>query len=77
MRPIVLDTLGLLNVTNTHHVSPLPTVLTLQDTRVHISTIYHSDETSHIETSIDDSFDLGTVLSILDVNPDDDYVRFW
>ena len=77
MRPIALDILGPLNVTNTRHVSPLPTVLTLQDTQVHISTTYHSDETPYIETSIDNSFGLGTVLSVLDVDPDDGYVRFW
>jgi len=77
VRPIALDTLGPLDVTNTCCMSPLPTVLTLQDIWVHISTTYCSNKTSHIETSIDDSFGLGTILSIPDVNPDDGHVRFW
>jgi len=77
MRPITLDTLGPLNVTNTHCMFPLPTVLTLQNTRVHISTTYYSDETPYVEVPIYDSFGLGTVLSVPYVNPYDGHIQFW
>ena len=76
MRPIVLDTLGPLDVTNTHCMSPLPIVLTLWDIWVHISTMYYSDETPHVEMLIDDSFGLRTILSIPDIDLDDGHVRF-
>jgi len=74
---IALDTLGPLNTTNICYVSPLPIVLTLQNIQVHISITYYNDETFHIEVSIDDSFGLGTILSVPDVNLDDGHVRFW
>ena len=76
MRPIALDTFGPLNVANTCCVTPLPTVLTLWDTWVHIGTIYCSNETSNIKSSVDNSFSLGTILSIPYINPDDNYIRF-
>jgi len=77
MRPITLDTLGPLDATNTCYVSLLPTVLILWDTQVHISTIYCSNEISHVEMLIDDSFGSRTILSIPDIDPDDGHVRFW
>ena len=73
MRPITLDTLGPLNMTNTCYVSPLPTVW---NTQVHISTAYHSNETLHIEMLINDSFGLETILSVPDVDLDDSHIRF-
>jgi len=76
MRPIALNTLGLLDATNICCVSPLPIVLILWDTQVHISTMYYSNEIPHVETLIDDSFSSRTVLSIPDIDPDDDHVRF-
>ena len=76
VRPITLDILGLLDVTNTYCVSPLPTVFMLQNTQIHISTMYHSNKTSHIETLIDDSFGLETILSVPDVDLDNGHIRF-
>jgi len=76
MRLIVLDTLGLLDVTNVCYLSSLSTVLTLQNTQVHISITYYSNETPHVETSIDDSFGLGTILSVLDIDSDDGHIIF-
>jgi len=76
MGPIKLDTLGPLDATNICYVFPLPTVLTLWDTWVYISTIYHSDETPHVEPSVNDSFGLRTILSVSNVDLDG-HVRFW
>jgi len=76
MRPIALDTLGPLNVTNACCMFPLPTVLTLWNTWVHISTMYYGDETPYIEASIDDSFGLGTILSVPYVDLYDGHIRF-
>ena len=73
---IALDTFGLLNVANTRCVTPLPTVLTLQDTWVHIGTIYCNNETSNIKLSVDNSFGLETILSVPYINPDDSYIQF-
>ena len=76
MRTIALDTFGTLDMTNTHYVSPFPTVFTLRNTWVHICTIYCSDETSYIETLVNDQFGFGTILCVPDINPNDGYVWF-
>ena len=70
VRPIVLDTLGPLNATNTCCVTPLPTVLALWNTWVHVSIMYDSNETPNVELSIDNSFGLRTILGVPCINPD-------
>ena len=57
--------------------SPLLTVLILRNTQVHISTTYHGNETPYIKALINDSFALGTILSIPYIDPYDGYNRFW
>jgi len=47
--------------------SPLPTVLALQDTWVHIGTFNGSDEMSNVEVTIDDVLCQRTALGIPDV----------
>ena len=74
VRPIVLDIFGPLNVTNTCCVTSLSTVLVLQNTQIHIGTIYHSNETSNVKSLIDNSFSFETILSVLYINPDDSHI---
>jgi len=54
--------------------TPLPTVLTLRNTRVQIGPIYHGDITSNVETSVDNFLGIGPVLHVPDINPYDSYV---
>jgi len=76
IRSIALDTLGPLDMTNTYCIFPLPTVLTLWDTWVHISTTYHGNETPYIKVMIYDSFGLGTILSVPYVDLYDGHIQF-
>ena len=50
---IALGTPGDMRVTTKCRMSPLPTVLTLQNTWVHIGTFDGSDESSNVEATID------------------------
>ena len=50
---IALGTPGDMRVTAKCQMSPLPTVLTLQDTQVHVGTFDSSDESSNVEVMID------------------------
>jgi len=74
MKTIALDTFGTLNTTNFHSVSPFPVVFILQNTWVYICTIYHSNETSHIEVLVDDRFGFGTILSVPNINPNNGHI---
>ena len=53
-----------------------PTVLTLQNFRVHVHTTDSSNESSDIEILVDDCLGLCTILQIPDVDPNDSHVRF-
>ena len=53
---------------------PLPAVLTLQDTRVHVSTADGSDITTNVETSVDKSFSSCTALRVPYIYPDNYHV---
>jgi len=48
---------------------PLPTVLTLRNTRVHISSSDYSDMAFYIETPINKALCFHTILRIPNVNP--------
>jgi len=39
--------------------------------------MYHSNKALHVEVLIDNSFGRRTILSVLDVDLDDDHIRFW
>jgi len=51
---VTLKTLGPLDMTYPGHVTPLPTILALWYTWVHVGSSYSSDEASDIEASVDD-----------------------
>ena len=74
---IALGTPGDIRMATKCWMFPLPTVLALQDTWVHISTFDGSDETSNVEATIDDVLRWRTTLGILDVYLDHCHVWFW
>jgi len=55
---------------------PFPAIFALQNSQVHICSLYSGNKASYIEASVDNRFSFGTALSISDVNPDDSYVQF-
>ena len=57
-------------------VAPLPTVLALRDTWVHVGTSNGSDVASNIEASVDDVLSYRTALGIPDVHPNHHLVGF-
>ena len=67
VRSIALDTLGSLNIAGHSCVSPLPAILALRDTRIHIGTPNGSNILSNIETSVDETFSLTSTLDVPDV----------
>jgi len=74
MGPIALDVFGPLDITNTSCVFPFPAIFALQDTWIHICSAYSSNEASNIEVSVDNYLSFGTILYVLDINPDYSHV---
>ena len=70
MGSIALGAPGDMRATAKCQVTPLPTVLTLQDTWVHVGTFDGSDESSNVESTIDNVLCQRTTLGIPDVHPD-------
>jgi len=71
---IALCTPGDMRATAECRMTPLPTVLTLRDTWVHVGTFDGSDESSYVETTIDNVLRRRTTLGIPDVHPDHHHV---
>jgi len=55
---------------------PLPTILTLRNTRIYVGAPYHCSDTSYIEAPVNNFLSIATVLGIPYVNPDNSHVRF-
>ena len=77
MSSIVLGTPRNIRMATECRMSPLPTILALQDIWVHIGTFNGSDKMSYVEATIDDVLHQRTTLGILDVQPDHYHVWFW
>ena len=73
---IALGTPGDMRATAKCRISPLPTVLTLWDTRVHVGTFDGSNELSNVEATIDNVLCWRTTLGIPGVHPDHHHVWF-
>ena len=71
---IAFCTPGDMRTTTECRMSPLPTVLTLWDTWVHVGTFDSSDESSYVEATIDNVLRRKTTLGISDVHPDHRHV---
>jgi len=56
--------------------APLPAVLALWDTWVHVCAMNGCDILSSIEASIDEHFGIAATLSIPYIYPDNSHVRF-
>jgi len=56
--------------------TPLPTILTLRNTRVHIDSSNSSDIMTYIETSVNNTFSFCTILKIPNIDLNNSHVRF-
>ena len=56
--------------------APLPAVVTLRDSRVHVGGPNSSDVPAKVERIIYQQLCFGSILRIPNVKPDDSYVRF-
>ena len=69
VRAIALDTLGALDIAGHSCMFPLPAILALRDARVHVGSLNSHNKPPYIETPINKTLSLTSVLNILDVNP--------
>ena len=76
MRAIAFYTFGSLDMAYPCQMTPLPTILALRDTRIHVGTSHCCNDTSYIETSVNNFLSIVTVSSIPYVNPDNSHVQF-
>ena len=76
IRSIIPYILSSLNVANTCHMPPLPTVFALWYIWIYIHTTYCCNITSNIESTIDNSFSVLTWLGVPDIDPYNGHVRF-
>ena len=74
VRSITFDTLWSLNSTRYGGMSLFPTIFTLENTRVHVSSSNGSNILSHIKALINKAFGLTPTLNIPDVNPNDQHI---
>jgi len=56
--------------------SLFPTVFTLRNTWVHVSTMNCSDVASNVEVSIDETFGFETTLNVSNIEPYNGYIQF-
>ena len=75
VRSVTLYAFWALNSARESQMTPLPTVFTLRNTRVHISHSNHHNIPSNIETSINKAFSLGSTLCIPNVDPHNGHIR--
>ena len=75
MEAIAFQASSSLKMTWEGSVIPLPAVLVLWDTRVHIYPSDSSNEATDIEAVIYEFFGCWSVLWILDVDPDNSHIR--
>ena len=64
VRPIAFNAFSLLDMTYPGHMTPFLAILALQDSWVHICSLYYSNKASYIEVSVDDHFHIGTILCV-------------
>ena len=56
--------------------SPLPAILALENSRIHICILDSYNIAPNVERPVDKIFSIKHTLSILYINPDDSYIRF-
>ena len=72
---IALDTFSSLNATRKGGVSPLPAILALGNSRIHIRTSNSGNVIAHIEAPVNEKFSIFSTLNIPDVDPNNGHVR--
>ena len=77
VRATTFDTSHTLNSAHICSVTPLPTILTLWNSQIHIGTTNASDVLTNVETSADKFLGLCTTLGIPNVDHLDQHIRFW
>ena len=77
VRTTTFDTSHILNSACTCSVTPLPTILILWNSWIHIGTTNTSNVPTNIETSVDKSLGLCTTLGIPNINSNNQYIQFW
>ena len=75
VKAIALDTLRALNIVGHSCMSPLPAILTLRDTRVHVGFSNSSNKLPYIKTPINKIFGLAPTLNIPNVDPNNQHIR--
>ena len=76
MRAVVFYAFGSLDMAYLCQMTPLPTILILRDTRIHVGVPYHRNDTFYIEISVNDFLSIVTILGIPYINPDNSHVQF-
>ena len=76
VRAITPHTLRSLYMTDSCCMIPLPAILALQYTWVHICTLNCCDKTTDVEPLVNDFLSIGSILCIPNVNPYDGHVGF-
>jgi len=71
VRAIALDTFRSLDTTGQSHMFPLPAVLALRNTRIHIGFLNCHDKPPYIKAPVNKTLGLTATLNIPNVNPND------
>jgi len=74
MRAIAFYAFGSLDMAYPCQMTPLPTILALKDTRIHVSASHHHNDTFYIEMSVNNFLSIITILGIPYVNPGNSHV---
>ena len=72
---VALDAFSSLNATQKGGVSPLPAILALENSRIHIHTSNCGDVIAHIEAPVNEKFSIFSTLNIPDVDPNNGHIR--
>ena len=75
VRAIALYAFNLLNVANTHYMTLFPAIFTLQNFQIHVNSLYHSNEASYSEASVDDFLKIESTLSVPYIDPNNSYIE--
>jgi len=74
MWTVTFNVLGTLNLACAGQMSLFPTVFTLRNIWVYVSTTNCSDMASNVEALIDKTFSFGTTLNVPNVKPYDGHI---
>ena len=76
MGAITLDIFELIYITHESYMSLFPIILALRNTQVHVGFLNCYNVASNIEVSINEVFYSDTILRVLDINLNYNYIQF-